>query len=87
MKMSEYCDNCGRRSHCGTSLSEVLEPGREHDGTPLVKICDNCRGNGYIRIALDNSQVHQCWVCDSEGEVYEERTDLIDDNPFSNKLH
>jgi hypothetical protein len=26
-------------------------------------------------------------VCDSEGEVYEERTDLIDDNPFSNKLH
>ena len=85
--MSEYCDNCGRRSHCGTSLNEVLEPGREGDGTPLIKICDNCRGNGYIRIALDNSQVHQCWVCDSEGEVYEERTDLIDDNPFSNKLH
>ena len=25
----------------------------------------------------DNSQVHQCWVCDSEGEFYEERTDLI----------
>ena len=43
MKMSEYCDNCGRRSHCRTSLSEVLEPGRESDGTPLVKICDNCR--------------------------------------------
>ena len=41
--MSEYCDNCGRRSHCGTSLSEVLEPGREYDGTPLVKICNNCR--------------------------------------------
>jgi DnaJ-class molecular chaperone len=64
------------------------------------KICDNCHGNGFvkikpsnymlkllIRIALDDSQVHQCWVCDSEGEVYEERTDLIDDNPFSNKLH
>ena len=51
------------------------------------KICDNCKGNGFIRIALNNSQVHQCWVCDSEGEVYEERTDLINDNPFSNKLH
>jgi DnaJ-class molecular chaperone len=59
------------------------------------KICDNCHGNGYVRVAVgntsidfrDNSQVHQCWVCDSEGEVYEERTDLIDDNPFSNKLH
>ena len=59
------------------------------------KISDNCHGNGYVRIAVgntskdfrDNSQVHQCWVCDSEGEVYEERNDLIDDNPFSNKLH
>ena len=46
--MSKYCDNCGRRSHCGTSLSEVLEPGREHDGTPLVKICDNCRCDDCI---------------------------------------
>ena len=59
------------------------------------KICDNCHGNGYVRVAVgntsidfrDNSQVHQCWGGDSEGEVYEERTDLIDDNPFSNKLH
>ena len=41
--MSKYCDNCGRRSHCGTSLNELLEPGREGDGTPLIKICDNCR--------------------------------------------
>ena len=39
----QFCDNCGRRSHCGTSLNEVLEPGREGDGTPLIKICDNCR--------------------------------------------
>ena len=41
--MSDYCNNCGRRSHCGTSLSEVLEPGREGDGTPLIKVCDRCR--------------------------------------------
>ena len=47
--MSKYCDNCGRRSHCGTSLSEVLEPGREHDGTQLVKICDNCRCDNCVR--------------------------------------
>ena len=41
------------------------------------KICDNCHGNGYVRVAVgntsidfrDNSQVHQCWVCDSEGET------------------
>ena len=40
--MSEYCDNCGRKSHCGTSLSEVLEPGRDNE-SKLIKICDNCR--------------------------------------------
>ena len=61
----------------------------------VKKICDNCHGNGYVRVATgntsidfrDNSQVHQCWVCDSEGEFYETVTDnLIDDGP-SNKLH
>ena len=41
--MSDDCNNCGRRSHCGTSLSEVLEPGREGDGTPLIKVCARCR--------------------------------------------
>ena len=40
--MSEYCDNCGRRSHCRTSLSEVLEPGRDNE-SKLIKVCDNCR--------------------------------------------
>ena len=40
--MSEYCDNCGRKSHCRTSLSEVLEPGRDNE-SKLIKICDNCR--------------------------------------------
>ena len=58
-------------------------------------ICDTCHGTGYVRVATgdtaldfrDNSQVHQCWDCDSEGEFYEEIVDdLIDDGP-SNKLH
>ena len=49
MKMSEYCDNCGRKSHCGTSLSEVLEPGREGDGTPLIKVCDRCRCDKCVK--------------------------------------
>ena len=60
-----------------------------------ITICNTCHGNGYVRIATgntsidfrDNSQVHQCWDCDSEGEFYEEiGDDLIDDGP-SNKLH
>ena len=35
------------------------------------KICDNCRGNGYLNV-VDNqnlTQVKQCWICESEGEV------------------
>ena len=60
-------------------------------------ICKSCNGNGYVRVAKidgnptldfrDNSEVHQCWDCDSEGEFYEEVTDnLIDDGP-SDTLH
>ena len=60
-------------------------------------ICNTCHGNGYVRVAKingdpaadfrDRSEVHQCWTCDSEGELYETVDDnLIDDGP-SNKLH
>ena len=31
-----------------------------------TKICDNCRGNGYISVI---DRVHQCWVCESNGEI------------------
>ena len=60
-----------------------------------VHICETCHGNGYVRVATggtsldfrDNSQVHQCWDCDSEGEYYE-TTDMgwIDDGT-SDSLH
>ena len=36
-----------------------------------TKICQNCRGNGYITV-IDNhnkTNVHQCWVCESEGDI------------------
>ena len=59
-------------------------------------ICDVCHGNGFIRVATgdtsidfrDNSQVHQCWECDSEGEYYEviSSDNLIDDGA-SDTLH
>ena len=60
-----------------------------------IHICDTCHGNGYIRVATgntsldfrDNSQVHQCWDCDSEGEFYETITDGFIDDGSSNKLH
>jgi len=46
--MSEYCDNCGRRSHCGTSLNEVLEPGRDYE-SKLIKVCGNCRCDKCVK--------------------------------------
>ena len=66
-------------------------------GRIRIHICQTCHGNGYVRVAKltgnpsvdfrDNSEVHQCWDCDWEGEFYETVTDnLIDDGP-SNKLH
>ena len=41
-----------------------------------VYICETCHGNGYVRVATGdtsedfrkNSEVHQCWDCDSAGE-------------------
>jgi len=35
------------------------------------KICDNCHGNGYVTV-IDNqnkTNIHQCWVCKSNGEI------------------
>ena len=64
-------------------------------------ICNISHGNGYIRVATgdtsidfrDNSQVHQCWECDSQGEIYEvvstdNISDHVDsDDNTSDKLH
>jgi len=36
-----------------------------------TQICDNCRGNGYLNVVDTEglTQVKQCWICESEGEV------------------
>lgn len=33
-------------------------------------ICKNCKGNGYIKIDDETNEVRQCWICESEGEIY-----------------
>jgi DnaJ-class molecular chaperone len=35
------------------------------------KICDNCRGNGYVTVidSHNKTNIHQCWKCESEGET------------------
>ena len=45
------------------------------------KICDNCNGNGYLNV-VDNkglTQVKQCWVCESEGEIKNYDQTEVDD--------
>ena len=46
-------------------MKELIVP------TKQTKICDNCRGNGYLNVVDNDSltKVKQCWVCESEGEV------------------
>ena len=39
-----------------------------------ITICPTCKGNGFVKVfnlEKDESTVHQCWDCDSEGEFYE----------------
>ena len=45
-----------------------------------TKICNNCGGNGYIRIdTVDGpKQVKQCWVCESEGELYVDESEIVE---------
>ena len=36
-------------------------------------ICPDCKGNGYIKLVLEEGREHvvaQCVTCDSEGEYY-----------------
>ncbi len=54
-----------------------------------ITICPTCKGNGYVKVATekDESTVHQCWDCDSEGEFYEvDDMGWIDDGT-SDSLH
>jgi DnaJ-class molecular chaperone len=36
-----------------------------------TKTCNNCHGNGYLNVVdhQNLTQVKQCWVCASEGEI------------------
>ena len=59
----------------------------EKDKKTKRVICPSCKGNGYIRIPyrLAKEEVTaQCGVCDSEGEVDEEKLDtvFVDDDGF-----
>ena len=50
--------------------------------TKQTRTSDNCRGNGYLNV-IDNqnlTQVKQCWICNSEGEITYDETKVV---PFN----
>tara|TARA_B100000902_G_C27279771_1_gene901001 strand:+ start:339 stop:533 length:195 start_codon:yes stop_codon:yes gene_type:complete len=52
-------------------------------------ICPTCKGNGFVKVAslIEEDTVHQCWDCDSEGELYETSNDGLIDDGGSYQLH
>ena len=47
-------------------------------------ICDKCKGNGYIKF---EKKVFQCWICNSQGEIYEKNTNESIRDTDSNRVH
>ena len=44
-------------------------------------ICPNCKGNGYIKLTLEEGREHvvaQCPECDSEGEIYVDESEVVE---------
>ena len=61
-----------------------------------LAICPTCKGNGFVKIMKEELEphVHQCWDCDSEGEIYVDESEVVefyidDDTPATDvgKLH
>ena len=57
-------------------------------------ICPNCKGNGYVKLVLEEGREHivaQCVECDSEGEIYVDESEVIesyiDVNPITDDDH
>ena len=36
-------------------------------------ICPHCKGNGFVKVtSLEyDEMIHQCWDCESQGELYD----------------
>lgn len=56
-----------------------------------VYVCPTCKGNGYVKVACIHDKedmIHQCWDCESQGELYdyEDNGDFDDIGP-SQSVH
>ena len=58
--------------------------------TAEKKMCPKCRGNGFIKVLLEEGRVDvvaQCTLCNSEGEVYDKEFDeFFDSHPLLKPL-
>ena len=59
-----------------------------------IHICPTCKGNGYIKLVLEEGREHvvaQCPECDSEGEIYVDESQVIesyiDADPVTGDAH
>ena len=45
-------------------------------------VCPTCKGNGFLKIIFDtnDTNIYQCWDCDSEGEFYVHESQTIQSN-------
>jgi len=44
----------------------------------MITICFNCKGNGFIKTKDEEDgeiNIHQCWECESTGEIKHEDSD------------
>ena len=44
-------------------------------------ICPDCKGNGYVKLVLEEGREHviaQCVTCESEGEIYVDESEVIE---------
>ena len=63
--MNGFCVTCG----CTPKPDEWAYEGANYciDCSQTL-ICGSCKGNGFL--TQNNVYKSQCWVCDSQGEVY-----------------
>jgi len=51
----------------------------------MISICRNCKENGFIKMKDPEDgemTVHQCWECESKGEIkHEDSDDYWNHNP------
>jgi hypothetical protein len=47
-------------------------------------ICNVCKGNGYVKIRMEEEETFQCWECDSEGEFYVYEPKMASDDDADN---